>query len=123
MPNMDASARRHRLHQALHWQDLLWDSVLDEFAQRSPVPAQAVRETLAKQTVRALVGHSTRSAAAAWPQLDFQARADWIWVQKFIHRVWFRGMLAAERVSLQQEVAATPSKRAANVEEDAPALR
>lgn len=70
------------------WRDLLWQSVLDEFAERDATAAQAARAVIRAQPVRALFGASTRDAVAAWPHLDVQARLDWVWVCQLVHSAW-----------------------------------
>lgn len=80
--------------QSQRWRDVLWESVLDEYAERNPEGAALARVAGAGAT-RSLYGESTGAAARAWSHLDFQAREDWIWVCRFVNRTWIHGMQAA----------------------------
>lgn len=77
------------------WRDLLWQSVLDEFAERDAKAAEAARGVIRAQPARALFGASTRDAVAAWPHLDVQARLDWVWVCQIVHNTWMGDLRSA----------------------------
>ena len=78
--------------QACRWRDLLWESVVDELAERDPAAADAARAAMGQQVTRALYGSSTRDAVRAWPYLDAQARLDWVWVCQYVHTLWVRDL-------------------------------
>jgi hypothetical protein len=73
--------------------DLMWGLVLQELEFRNPAAARASRVAAHAMRVRPLVGYSTGAAALAWPHLDYQARADWLWICQTMHHVWIRGAL------------------------------
>lgn len=77
------------------WRDILWQSVLDEFAERSATAAEAAWAVIREQPVRALFGASTCDAVAAWPHLDGQARHDWVWVCQLVHDTWMEEIRSA----------------------------
>ena len=78
--------------QACRWRDLLWESVVDELAERDPAAADAARAATGQEGARALYGSSTRDAVRAWPYLDVQARLDWVWVCQLVHTLWARDL-------------------------------
>lgn len=77
------------------WRDLLWQSVLEEFAERDATAAEAVQAIIRAQPARALFGSSTRDAAQVWSHLDVQARIDWVWVCQFAHDIWIDDIRSA----------------------------
>jgi hypothetical protein len=77
------------------WCDLLWESVLDEFAERDATAAEAARAVIHAQPTRAIFGASTRDAVEAWPHLDVQARRDWVWVCQLVHNTWMEDFQSA----------------------------
>ena len=77
------------------WRDLLWQSVLDEFAERNATAAEAAWAVIREQPARALFGASTGDAVAAWPHLDGQARQDWVWVCQLVHDTWMEEIRSA----------------------------
>ena len=77
------------------WRDILWQSVLDEFAERNATAAEAAWAVIREQPARALFGASTRDAVAAWPHLDGQARHDWVWVCQLVHNTWMEDIRSA----------------------------
>ncbi len=77
------------------WRDLLWQSVLDEFAERDATGAEAAWAVIRAQPARALFGASTRDALEAWPHLDGQARHDWVWVCQLVHDTWMEEIRSA----------------------------
>lgn len=77
------------------WSDLLWQSVLDEFAERDAIGAEAAWADIRAQPARALFGASTRDAVEAWPHLDIQARLDWVWVCQLVHNTWMEDIRSA----------------------------
>jgi hypothetical protein len=109
MPNMNALATRHTLHQALRWRDLLWASILDDLEWRDPARAHAVYDVLAERPTVAIVGQSTASARIAWPYLDLQAREDWVWVAQFVQHAWVRGALGADAPRADGKVSTSPN--------------
>lgn len=92
-----ASAEKIRLERQRtgRWRDLLWQSVLDEFAERDATAAEAARAVIRAQPARALYGASTRDALEAWPHLDVQARLDWVWVCQLVHATWMETIRSA----------------------------
>ena len=92
-----ASAEKIRLERQRtgRWRDLLWQSVLDEFAERDAMAAEAARAAIRAQPARALYGASTRDAIEAWPHLDIQARIDWVWVCQLVHTTWMETIRSA----------------------------
>jgi len=89
---------RQARRQACRWRDLLWESVVDELAERDPAAADAARTAIGQEVARALYGSSTRDAVRAWPYLDAQARLEWVWVCQLVHTIWARD-LATETAS------------------------
>jgi hypothetical protein len=77
------------------WRDLLWQSVLNEFAERDATAAEAAWAVIRAQPARALFGASTRDAVEAWPHLDIRARHDWVWVCQLVHRTWMEDIRSA----------------------------
>jgi hypothetical protein len=69
--------------QACQWRDLLWESVVDELAERDLAAASAARTAIGQEVARALYGSSTR---------DAQARLDWVWVCQYVHTLWARDL-------------------------------
>jgi hypothetical protein len=90
-----AETIREAVHQAHHWRDVLWRSVIEDLEHRNPVAAQAARQAIQTQQAYQLVGSATQRAVLAWPNLDAQARCDWIWACQYVQRAWLRGYLAA----------------------------
>lgn len=86
---------RYSLRQARRWRDLLWASILEDMDRRIPEASRAARAAIHTDSIRQVTGDSTRQATTAWPHMDAQARADWVWVCKFVHRTWIRGARAA----------------------------
>lgn len=85
-----AEAMRFAHRQAQRWRDLLWQSVVEEMAERDPEAAAQALAAARENSVRPLYGGSTQQAVRAWPYLDTQARLDWIWVCKFVSHTWIR---------------------------------
>ena len=83
---------RQARRQACRWRDLLWESVVDELAERDLAAASAARAAIGQEVARALYGSSTRDAVRAWPYLDVQARLDWVWVCQYVHTLWARDL-------------------------------
>lgn len=79
--------------QACRWRDLLWESVVDELAERDPAAADSAHAAMGQEVARALYGSSTRDAVRAWPYLDVQARLDWVEVCQLVHRLWARDLV------------------------------
>lgn len=77
------------------WRDILWQSVLNEFAERNATAAEAAWAVIREQPVHALFGASTCDAVAAWPHLDGQARHDWVWVCQLVHDTWMEEIRSA----------------------------
>jgi hypothetical protein len=93
---MTSAETIRQVHQlAGRWRDLLWQSVLDEFAERDPKSAAVARDMIHAQPARALFGASTRDAMEAWPYLDVQARRDWLWVLQSVHTSWMEDIRSA----------------------------
>lgn len=84
--------------EACRWRDMLWESLLEDLEARDPVAARAARAVAVSPHVRPLVGVSTYAAAHAWRHLDYQARADWLWICGAVQQIWIRGAL--ERTNL-----------------------
>lgn len=92
---MTSEQVRYAIHQAQRWRDLLWESILEDLEERSPASGAAARAAIRAYAIRRIIGDSTQRAIQAWPYLDAQARADWIWVCHFVHHTWIRGSEAA----------------------------
>ncbi len=75
-----AETIREAVHQAHHWRDVLWRSVVEDLEQRNPVAAHAARQAIQTAQPYRIVGSATKRAVVAWPHLDAQARGDWMWV-------------------------------------------
>ena len=90
-----AETIREAVHQAHHWRDVLWRSVIEDLEQRNPATAQAARQAIQTRQAYQIVGSATQRAVLAWPYLDAQARYDWIWACQYVQRAWLRGYLAA----------------------------
>jgi hypothetical protein len=96
---MASAEEIRRTHQQIsRWRDLLWQSVLDEFAERDAIAAEAAWAAIRAQPARALFGASTRDAVAAWPHLDSQARRDWVWVCQLVQNTWMEDIRSATGV-------------------------
>lgn len=90
---------RQATFEACRWRDMLWESLLDDLESRDPAAARAARAIARSQQVRPLVGISTRAAACAWGHLDYQARADWLWICGAVQQIWIRGALERPELS------------------------
>jgi predicted TPR repeat methyltransferase len=90
-----AETIRKALHRVGRWRDLLWESVLDEFAERDATAVEAARAVIRAQPTRAIFGASTRDAVEAWPHLDAQARQDWVCVCQLVHNTWMEDFQSA----------------------------
>jgi hypothetical protein len=98
---LSAEAIRREHQRVGRWRDLLWQSVLDEFAERDATAAEAAWAVIRAQPARALFGAATRDAVVAWTHLDVQARSDWVWVCQLVHASWMEDI----RSTAQTEVA------------------
>lgn len=87
----EAESMRQARREACRWRDILWRALLQDLEKRDPSAARAARAVTKSLTVRPLDGVSTREAALAWPYLDYEARADWVWICKAIQHIWIRG--------------------------------
>lgn len=98
MTDMAVSIRQVTF-EACRWRDMLWEALLEDLELRNPAAARAARAVTISQHVRPLVGVSTYAAARAWRVLDYQARADWLWICGAVQQIWIRGALERPEMS------------------------
>lgn len=91
------SMRQIRL-KACRWRDILWQSVLEDLAERDPAAARAARAaTPPRRGACSASGASTQAAALAWRYLDYEARKDWLWICTAMQQMLMRGALELQR--------------------------
>lgn len=91
------SMRQIRL-KACRWRDMLWQTVLEDLAERDPDAARAARAaTLPRWRACSASGASTQAAALAWRYLDYEARKDWLWICTAMQQMLMRGALELQR--------------------------
>lgn len=93
-----AESIRQAMFESGRARDLMWEAVLQELQSRDPTAARNARAAVDPMRVRPLVGSSTQAAALAWPYLDYQARADWLWICQTMHQIWIRDMARRENI-------------------------
>ncbi|MEO7001008.1 MAG: hypothetical protein ABI068_04300 [Ktedonobacterales bacterium] len=84
---------RMAVWEARKWRDTLWTNILDALRERNPDAAAHAWAAIHSEQVVMLHGASIRAAALAWPHLDHQARADWLWACQLVQQTWISGNL------------------------------